>query len=317
MTFTPLSTRATGSTPVRHRALALRRALGVAAALGTLPYLGLKCAWLTGAAVGVTDAALLTSGSMRVLNAVTVVLDLCVVVLAAALGSRRAGRIPALAVLLPAWVATGLLLPMVVTFPLTMLAGGPAASVGLQPWVRPLVYGGFAWQGLCLLAAFAVYAADRWRDRLRRPAPVDTAVRPLLHATAGGGAVLGVLAAGLLMVSGAGSGSGVLVIVAALDAGFGLAGVVAVVRLARGRGSAAVVVTAWAGTAVPFANGLWSAVTTMGATALSGSGDPAQGLAQLCGLLGGFALAVAGLLAVGGSSVVESSWSPAPREPGP
>ncbi|MCP9973352.1 hypothetical protein [Streptomyces somaliensis] len=70
----------------------------------------------------------------------------------------------------PAWVATGLLLPIAVGFPLNALAGllgggRPAAGPSepfLDAWVFTVVYGGFTVQGLALGTLFVRYAGRRW-----------------------------------------------------------------------------------------------------------------------------------------------------------
>jgi uncharacterized protein YpuA (DUF1002 family) len=53
-----------------------------------------------------------------------------------------------------------------------------------------------------------------------------------------------------------------------------------------------------------FAWALWAAVLTMAGTAMAGP-DPLTGPAALAGLLGGFTLAVAGLLALAGTGITE------------
>nr|WP_145983336.1 hypothetical protein [Pseudonocardia sp. AL041005-10] len=271
-----------------------RRALGAAAAAGTLPYLALKTAWLTGHPVGLSDPALVAGGSMALLNAITVGLDLCLVALAVTLGSRYPLRASAVVVLLPAWVATGLLAPItLVSFPLTLLFPDTAGT-GMEPWVRPTVYGGFAWQGVFLLAAFALLARERWGSGPRPAGPAPELGRVLL----GGGAVTGVLGAGLGVAYGALSGSVPLLVQSLVAAAVAVAGIGGAAALVRGTGGPLAVLTAWTGSAVPFADGLWAAVTTMGGSPLSAAGAPAYGLGNLAGLLSGFALAVAALVAV-------------------
>lgn len=290
------------------------RPLAVAAALGTLPYLLLKTFWLTGNPVGVEDPALISSSSMVALNAATAVLDLAVVALAFTLTSAWGRRLPAVAVLLPAWVATGLLGPIALTgLPAALVAAatGSGDALGLAGWVRPTVYGGFTWQAVFLLAAFAVYARERWSAAVRRPAPADGPVATLLRACAGGGVATAVLGAVLALLGGVLAGGWVPVVGAAANAVFPLAGAVGVLALARGRvagrARTAAVVAAWCGSAAAFSGGLWTAVTTLGTTDLAAAGNPAAGLAELCCLLAGFALAVAGLLAVSGPAPTTTS----------
>lgn len=283
------------------------RPLAVAAALGTLPYLLLKTFWLSGNPVGVEDPALISSTSMVALNAATAVLDLAVVALAFTLASAWGRRLPAVVVLLPAWVATGLLGPIAVTglpAALVAAAAGSGDALGLAGWVRPMVYGGFAWQAVFLLAVFAVYARDRWSADLRRPAPADGPVATLLRACVGGGVATAALGAVLALLSGVLDGGWVPIVGAAASAVFPLAGAAGLLALVRGRvtgrARTAAVVAAWTGSAAAFSGGLWTAVTTLGTSDLAAAGHPAAGLAELCCLLAGFAMAVAGLLAVSG-----------------
>lgn len=284
--------------------LTVRRLLGGTAALATLPYVTMKIAWLSGNPVGVTDPQVLHGSGMPVLNAVTLLLDACVIALAVALGSRATLRLPALPVLLPVWAATGLLIPIaLVSLPMTLALPSAAGAGGMESWVRPMVYGGFTVQGACLLAAFGLYARDRWGARLAGTPTVPDTVRPLSRAVAGGGAVTGVLAAALQVLGGALADDPLALVPAVVTAALIVAGVAGVLRLAAGRSGPAVVAAAWIGSAVAFADGLYATALTMGATELSmGAASPATGLAHVAGLLAGFALAVAGLLSVSGST---------------
>ncbi|MBW0117612.1 hypothetical protein [Pseudonocardia abyssalis] len=269
------------------------RLLGWAAAAGTLPYLTLKALWITGSDVGTTDPALVHGTAMVALNGVTAVLDLVVVALALALTHPVGRRLPAWLVLLPMWVGTGLLVPVAVgILPATLLATADPSTPPdfLEPWVRPLVYGGFAWQAVFLLAAFALHARSRWT-----PA---RGTSPLLPATATGGVVLAVLAGVLHVVLAVRIGVPAVAVqetVSALLAFLGAAGVVALVRGSAHRVTA--VVAAWTGSAALFAWGLWTTALVTTAAPLV-TPDAVAGGAHLAGLLGGFALAVAGLLAV-------------------
>lgn len=299
----PSSTPASPPPAPGTRATPVRRLVAAAAIAGTLPYLGLKTVWLSGRPVGIDDPAMLGSTSMTVLNGVTVAMDLCVIVLAVALTAGWGRRLPAVAVLLPAWTATGFLLPIAVSvLPATVLDGGGGSGDGLAGWVRPLVYGGFAWQGAFLLVAFALYARARWSSAVRGAGPCPEAVRPLRGATVAGGTVMAALSAVLQIVHGVTGGGGAPgVVVAVANAAFAAAGAAGVIALSRGSRTGAAVVAGWSGSAAMFAWGLWTAVTTMAASDLQATGLPAYGLAQLTGLLGGFALAVAGLLALSGA----------------
>lgn len=287
------------------------RLIGWAAAAGTLPYLTLKSIWLSGGSIGVADPAMLRDPSIEVLNWVTVALDLTVIGLALALTRPWGRRLPAWAVLLPMWVGTGLLLPMAVAIlPATLIArvAEPTAGSGpggaLEPWVQPLVYGGFAWQGIFLITAFALYARSRWSGIVEAPGVASRGLAPLLRVVATGGAVMAGLSGTLYLALGVASGSAAGVLVETVDAGLAAAGAVGVLALVRGAVGHRWLTTAaaWAGSAAMFSWGLWGAVTTMAGTALSAP-DPLGGMANLTGLLGGFALAVAGLLALLGTGV--------------
>jgi hypothetical protein len=291
----------------------LRRAAGAAAIAGTVPYLTLKVLWLAGHPVGVRRPELL--GQLRALNAVTVVLDACVIGLALALMLRSGRRVPAWLVLLPAWVGTGFLVPMaMVILPGTLLSvlgvgSGPGGAADpLQPWVRPLVYGGLAWQGVFRAVAFVLYARDRWSAELGTgggaPGARARAVLPLLRVLAVGGSVVALLAVVLDLVAAARWGGWDTASSTAVKAALELIGVLGVTALARDTGRrAAAVAAGWIGSAVLFSWGLWGTVNTVGGTPLSAAGDPLSGLSGLCALLAGFALAVAGLVALAGTGV--------------
>ncbi|WP_219417173.1 hypothetical protein [Pseudonocardia nigra] len=286
----------------------LLRAAGWAAAAGTLPYLALKTVWLTGGTTGVTDPAFLADPTIGALNAVTLAMDLVVIVLALALTHRWGERIPVWLVLLPMWVGTGFLVPMAVSIlPATLVsavAAGAATNAALEPWVQPLVYGGFAWQGVFLAVAFAGHARRRWGAAVAVPAPPARALAPLLRVIAGGGTAMAALSAGLHVAFGLGTGDPVAIGVETINAALAVAGAVGVLALARGRGIHrwSAVAAGWTGSAAMFSWGLYTAVITMADTPFDAS-HPVGGMAQLTGLLGGFALAVAGLLALAGTGV--------------
>lgn len=126
---------------------AVRLATGYAAVAATVPYLTLKVLWLCGGTVG---------------------MDAVAVVIALALTHVWGRRIRAWIVLLPMWIATRFLAPIVVIVHCAPLAfgGAPAGSGPLRGWVYLFVYGGFAAQGLLLSAAFVLYARDRWAGLL-------------------------------------------------------------------------------------------------------------------------------------------------------
>ncbi|OZM76281.1 hypothetical protein CFP66_41725 [Pseudonocardia sp. MH-G8] len=281
------------------------RALGWLAAAGTLPYLVLKLLWLSGSTIGVREPAFLSDPVIVVANAVTFAMDLLVIGLVFALTSRWGERLPAWLVLLPVWVGTGFLVPMVVSvLPATVvevLSGTPAPEV-FEPWLQPLVYGGFAWQGVFLMAAFGAHVVRRWSGVVAAASPLPPALVPLLRVIVAGGCVMAGCSAVLHLVTGLGTGSVVTLGVEAVNAALAVAGAAGVVVLARSRPTSrwAATAAAWTGTAAMFAWGLYTVVIAMTASSYAG-GSPAAGAAQVTGLLGGFALAVAGMLALVGS----------------
>ncbi|WP_241999603.1 hypothetical protein [Streptomyces klenkii] len=164
------------TTPLRDDHATKRRALRAVAIAACLPYLGLKAAWLSGSHLGIPEGSVLLDADpwLAVANAVTVLMDAAVVVLALLLTRPWGRRVPAWLLLLPMWGAVGLLTPIMYGFPAQLLVralGGsnPTASAGgggerpfLDAWVFGVVYTGFIVQGLALGALFVLYARDRW-----------------------------------------------------------------------------------------------------------------------------------------------------------
>jgi hypothetical protein len=132
--------------------------------------------------------------------------------------------------------------------------------------------------------------------------PVAAGLVPLLRVLVGGGTATAAVSSVLHLVAGVASGSGTGALGAVANAGFAAAGALGVARLVTGASTHrwAAAVAAWIGTGAMFAWGLWSTVLTMAGTAMAGA-DPITGPAALAGLLGGFALAVAGLVALVGA----------------
>lgn len=286
------------------------RIVGWLAAAGTLPYLTLKVLWLAGSPVGVTDPAFLADPAIVALNAVTLGMDLLLVAVAMALTHRWGLRLPALLVLLPIWVASGFMVPMVIGAVPGLLLSGGAPAGPLAGWVQPVVYGGFAWQGVFLVIAFIGYSLRRWADVIDAPAVPVRPVPPLLAALVGGGATMAGISAVLHVASVLTGGPAVGILVSAINAALATLGAVGVVALVRGRrGRRAAVAAAWTGSAAMFAWGLWAAVNTMAATPLAG-GHPVSGMAQLTGLLAGLTLATAALTTLGPTPTPPGSRTP-------
>jgi hypothetical protein len=139
-----------------------------------VPYLTLKVAWASGSRIGIPDGSSLLEHhtSMIIGSLESALLDSVVVVLALLLTQPWGRRTPVWLLVIPAWVATGLLSPIVVGYPLQLGArllgataapsGGPAARPLLHEWVFTVVYTGFIAQALALGALFVLYAGSRW-----------------------------------------------------------------------------------------------------------------------------------------------------------
>lgn len=263
----------------------LRPVLGYVAVVGMLPYLFLKLFWIAGVEIGVPQAGLMTAPVMRMANAFTAALEIAAIVVVLALTHRWGLRVPAWLILLPMWVGSGLLAPIVVSFPAIAadLATAPAGS-GLAPWVVPLVYSSFAWQGIALLTAFTLYARVRWASAFggssptRGPGPIAVT-----------GAVLALVVAVAEFVTAFDDRLRLAnTVLAVVEATAALAAVVGVVVLgARGR-TWLTTVLLWTGSATLFATGFWSA---FGWVAMAGTAGMTDWLLVAVGCLGGLLLA--------------------------
>ncbi|MBZ4321220.1 hypothetical protein [Streptomyces huiliensis] len=182
-----------------------RRLLARFAVVACLPYLSLKLLWIAGADVGVKDLGEVSRGQWIAANAVTFGMDAIAALIAHVLTRPGGRRVRAWLILWPMWVATGMLVTLTVAVPVGMGvitatgAENPATADGmLRPWVFAVVYGGLIAEGLVLLAAFALYADERWGMLLR------TRVRELADpaGTQGMQRLLTALALGFLAFSG-------------------------------------------------------------------------------------------------------------------
>jgi hypothetical protein len=144
------------------------------AVLACLPYLTLKVIWIAGGEIGIPAGSSLLDpehlATMKAVNALTVAMDSAVVALALMLTKPWGRRLPTWLLAGPTWVATGLLAPIVIGFPLQIVAGlvtgsetsSRASEPFLESWVFSVVYGGFILQALALGTLFVSYALDRW-----------------------------------------------------------------------------------------------------------------------------------------------------------
>ncbi len=139
-----------------------------------VPYLALKIAWASGSRLGIPDgSSLLDHRSAMIAGSIeSTLLDSLVVGLALLLTQPWGRRAPVWLLILPVWGATGLLSPILVGYPLQLVARllggtaahsrGPAARPFLHEWVFSVVYTGFIVQALALAGLFALYARARW-----------------------------------------------------------------------------------------------------------------------------------------------------------
>ncbi|MEV0368806.1 hypothetical protein AB0I10_03050 [Streptomyces sp. NPDC050636] len=173
--------------------------LGRIAVAACAPYLTLKLLWVLGFDLGVVDIDRVSHTTWIVANAVTFLLDAIAATVAHTLTRPAGGRTPAWLLTFPLWMASGLLIPLMLSFvgsTLAVLVFGrhhPIATGDfLQPWVFAVVYTGFLVEAITLLGAFGVYAHQRWGGLLRRPVRdlPDTGTRAVQRIFVGPAAVL-------------------------------------------------------------------------------------------------------------------------------
>nr|WSW46482.1 hypothetical protein OG296_27105 [Streptomyces sp. NBC_01001] len=266
-----------------------RRVLRAVALAATAPYLCLKGAWLAGSHIGIPDGSVLLEPGMffKVANAVTLVMDAAVIVLVLVFTRPWGRRVPSWLLTLPVFVATGLLVPIVVAFPAQLLMRavglGPDAAAEaarepfLDPWVFNAVYSGFIVQAVALAGLFVPYARKRWGSRWqgvqgkRLPSPTGV--------VAGAAAALAVAVAAVQLTWAFGGTAGLSAAQIAqfnpetgvVFATHGICALVAgagAVNLARGGARRArwALAVAWTGSAAAASWGLWLLITTTGST---------------------------------------------------
>ncbi|MBN6056241.1 hypothetical protein JYK22_30220, partial [Nonomuraea sp. RK-328] len=314
-----------------------RITVAVVAMAAILPYLTIKILWLTGHPVGVTDEAFLSGPAMVGLNAMTFGMDAVALVLALSFATRRGMRLPGWLVLLPLWVGSGLLGVVVATVPLAFAVQGPSlldTGGPIRPWVYAVVYGGFIVQGVCLLAAFALYVRDRWGHvllaplALRRTGPSAAFQRVVATGALGVSVLLG----GMRLYWSAGGDAGLPLAMAAVPHSFnaavldGLKGLLAVggavalltVVRARGRGPLWRPVTvAWLGSGTMFGWGLYAMILVVTGAPLGGAPGGVLGLVQLFETLTGLVMGMCGAFLLAersGVGHVQAAEHPLERE---
>jgi hypothetical protein len=137
------------------------------AAVCCVPYLVFKVLWTVDIPLGISDRSVLDDSGWAAANALMAVVQLAAFGLVVVLTRPRTRRWPALLLLFPAWLGTGLLFQVVLGAVLTGLFAPPSQDSGIdtgeyEPWVYVVVYGGFAGQGAALAIAFAGHVRARW-----------------------------------------------------------------------------------------------------------------------------------------------------------
>ncbi|GAA2453630.1 hypothetical protein GCM10010191_85430 [Actinomadura vinacea] len=319
--------------PGRGRPSAVRLAVCYATIAACVPYIVLKLAWLSGSTIGWNDEEMAEGAAIYAANAITMGMDAVAVLVALAFTHPWGRRLPAWLVIVPIWVGTGLLAPIVLGLPpglvIQTISGGPAPATadqgGLQSWVYVIVYTGFVLQGLGLLTAFVLYARDRWAGLLTArtrdlPAGATHAAQSFL-ALAASLPALGYAAVNLYWGLGgtAGLPPGSLdrtVVQQTVTVVWGLlalAGAAGTLALVHGRGGAGrtgrlwvPLSAAWLGSGATFTFALASLLGTLAQPgALAADRSPAADLTLLSGLLGGLVLGLTGaffLTEAGGGS---------------
>ena len=251
----------------------IRLTVCVAAVAACVPYALLKIAWIAGSDIGIADAeaaAQMHGAEFRIGNAITLGLELGAVAIVTTLTFAR--RMPAIAVLGPIWVGSGLLAPFVIALPLGLavqaVAGGSPApdDGGLNGWVFAVVYGGFILQALFLTAAFLLHAVTRWAWAFRLQAD-DVSPGPtyaLQRLMAGTGIIVAAFIATVHVLWAADPGAfggpdafdtaaqRTFLLVGGLIPFGGALGVLALVRRRRGGSLRLPLATAWIGSAAAF-----------------------------------------------------------------
>ncbi|MCX5383171.1 hypothetical protein [Streptomyces sp. NBC_00083] len=181
-----------------------RRILRASAIAACLPYIALKILWAGGSHLGIPDGSVLLEHRARtaVGNSGSVLMDGCVIVLALLLTRPWGLRVKAWLLVVPMWLATGLLAPVMTGYPLQLLVralGGngvrppdDGSAAFLHEWVFAVVYTGFIVQGIALGALFTLYARDRWGhlwsgrvgEAVNGPGAAPPASRPVALAVA-------------------------------------------------------------------------------------------------------------------------------------
>ncbi|WP_199430719.1 hypothetical protein [Qaidamihabitans albus] len=245
----------------------IRFLVGYAAIVGTLPYLTLKLAWLSGGTLGLREPEFVDTPTMYAANLFTGGMVLVAILLALTFTHAWGLRVPAGPLLFPIWVGTGYLAPIALGIPVIGLSfftdEGGGGAMPLEAWVTPLVYASFAWQGFTLLTAFALYARVRWARLF-----TGYAAPGRLGLLGGTGALVAVVTGAVQLgrvVVPDGDASAAMRFMDGVDGVLAFAAAAAMLVIARGNvGFRLPMVLVWVGSADLFAWGLWRLFSSLG-----------------------------------------------------
>ncbi|MFF5897972.1 hypothetical protein ACFY8O_18835 [Streptomyces argenteolus] len=153
------------------RLMKMRRISGYGTVVAVMPYMLIKIVWTFGLFLPNEEMG---EADWRAINATTAVLAAVGIALAVAFIQPWGERLPAWLIVLPVWVGTGLLVPMLVLAPVLGPAAmsqdeQTAASNDLWAYEQVLVMISLVGVGIGLPLALAGYAKARWPEALSGP----------------------------------------------------------------------------------------------------------------------------------------------------
>lgn len=153
------------------RLMKMRRICGYGTVVAVMPYMLIKVVWTFGLFLPNEEMG---EADWRAINATTAVLAAVGILLAVAFIQPWGQRLPAWLIVLPVWVGTGLLVPMLVLAPVLGPAAmsqdeQAAASNDLWAYEQVLVMISLVGVGIGLPLALAGYAKARWPEALSGP----------------------------------------------------------------------------------------------------------------------------------------------------
>ncbi|MBT2380616.1 hypothetical protein AMK21_14280 [Streptomyces sp. CB00316] len=297
------------------RLLRIRRIAGLGTAAAVMPYMLIKIAWMFGLFLPSEEMG---EADWRAINATTAVLAAVGVLLALAFVRPWGERVPAWLIVLPVWVGTGLLVPMLVLAPVL----GPAAmsrdeqaeaSTDLWVYEQIFVMISLVGVGIGLPLALAGYARARWPEALSGPTDCGDAVggtralqRTVARLMAAGCCVLGVVKLFWAVGGTLGLDQGRLVhrdmwwhLLSASTGVWAFAGAWGLLVLTSGRGSKRFLppmAASWISSGMLFSYGLYSLLTGLGTKRPSPESEIAHLLAGQAGMVLGVTMGMVILL---------------------